>query len=216
MFPRLVVFDFHKTISLDKRDINSLLKKYKEEYRKNVQPTGPLNEESWYTILSRNNISLDTIIPTWKDIKYFITYISDRRKDVIFAIASMIEQDSLILGMMRYAFEKMNLSNPFNTNTVVASSTFNKYGFMNLPGKQQHITVITMNLGLQDDILIKDTVLIDDNIENLIKTQPICGVLASNYFRISDWNNAQTNAQTVTQTVTQTNTSLLCNYSIIY
>ncbi len=206
MFPRLIVFDFHKTLSLDKKDINSLLKNYKEEYRKNVQPKGPLTEESWYSILSRNNIDLDTIMPTWRDIKYFITYITNHRSDIIFGIASMIEQDSLILGMMRYAFEKMEIPNPFNSSTVVASSTFNKYGYMKLQGKQQHITVMTMNLGLQDVIKIGDTVLIDDSIDNLKNTQPICGVLASDYFRIADWNNAQTSTQGV---------NTLCNYPLI-
>lgn len=206
MFPRLIVFDFHKTLSLDKRDINSLLKNYKEEYRNNVQPKGPLTEDSWYSILSRNNIDLDTIMPTWRDIKYFITYITNHRPDIIFGIASMIEQDSLILGMMRYAFEKIEIHNPFNSSTVVASSTFNKYGYMKLPGKQQHITVMTMNLGLHDDIKIGDTVLIDDSMDNLKNTQPICGVLASDYFRIADWNNAQNSTQGV---------NTLCNYPLI-
>lgn len=190
MFPKLIVFDFHKTLSLDKGDLNSSLQSYKNSYRQNHQPKGPLTEDSWYAIFNLNQISLDDIMPTWRDVKYFITYIKNQTT-TIFGIASMIEQDALILGMMKYAFQEMEMENPFSADTVVASSTYNKYGYMNLPGKQQHIVVITKNLGLADEIMISETVLIDDNVENIKNTAPICGVVASDYFLISDWNMAQ-------------------------
>ena len=190
-FPRLIVFDFHKTISLDKKDLNRLLGPYKIDYRENIQPTGSLTVDSWYQIFSGNNIDLDLIIPTWRELIQFISRVKTVRPDVIFAIASMIENDYIILGMMKYLFDIVQIENPFNSDTVVASLTFNKYGFMNLPGKQQHIMVITTNLGLQDQITIGETVLIDDSEKNIINTAPICGILASDYFKISDWNKAQ-------------------------
>lgn len=193
MFPRLIVFDFHNTLSLEKSELNTLLQPYKDNYRKDHQPKGPLTEDSWYNIFNIYQVDINLIMPTWKDIGKFISYIMSVSPKTIFGIASMIEQDSLILGMMKYCFQIINIRNPFNSNTVVASSTFNKYGNMNLSGKKQHIIVITRNLGLENDIKIGDTVLIDDNITYINDTYPICGVLASNYFLISDWNQAQTN-----------------------
>lgn len=212
-FPKLIVFDFHKTLSLDKMELNTLLKQSKEEYRQNVQPKGKLTEDSWYQIFKRNNIDINQIMPTWKDIIQFIKYIKNSRPDVIFAIASMIENDLLILGMMKYVFEKLNMINPFTSDTVVATFTFNKYGYMNLPGKQQHIMVITTNLGLQDTILIKDTVLIDDSYDNIKNTEPICGVLATDYFQISDWNKSQQKPNVRNKSQQNLNSKIIyCNY----
>lgn len=102
--------------------------------------------------------------------------------------------------------------NPFTSDTVVATFTFNKYGYMNLPGKQQHIMVITTNLGLQDTILIKDAVLIDDNYDNIKNTEPICGVLATDYFQISDWNKSQQKPNVRNKSQQSRNSKIYCNY----
>ena len=200
--PRLIIFDFHGTISLKQGRslfpmndfINTLDKNFafdarindlKKGLRKYKLPSD--TKTNWYVLMNRAKIDPEVMVPTLNDIIKFIDYVTSQNPTTIFAIASMVENDSFIFDMMKYVFEMRGKISPFTYNTIVGSNTVNKYGG-NEKGKLKHISVILKNIEIPVDN--KDIVLIDDSIPTIqiMTLNGICGILISDYFTIKDWN----------------------------
>ena len=200
--PSLIIFDFHGTISLKQGSsifpmndfIDTLDKKFafdarinnlKKGLRKYKLPSD--TKTNWYVLMNRAKIDPEVMIPTLNDFIKFIDYVTFQNPTTIFAIASMVENDSFIFDMMKYVFEIRGKISPFTYNTIVGSNTVNKYGG-NEKGKLKHISVLLKNIDIS--LSPKDIVVIDDSIttSQIMTMNGICGILISDYFTIKDWN----------------------------
>jgi len=200
VYPKLIVFDFHGTVSLDTtgdKTINQLKNRIKK-YNNN-EFKAPLSVDNWYTLMVRtienDGLNTEDMVPRLQDLITFIHSINEYTNNKTkFAIASNLEQDSFIMAMMNLVFSLKGVSNlnPFNENTVVGTQGLNKYGKMPGEGKIQHISVILKNLGLElgKDIVYNDIVLIDNSDTDIAKVvrSGVKPVKVKEYFTIREWN----------------------------
>lgn len=196
-YPKLIVFDFHGTLSLDTSEINKLKNRIKK-YNNN-EFKAPLSVDNWFTLIQRavqnDGLKLEDMVPRFQDLINFVYLVTSYTEGKTrFGIASNLEQDSFIIAMMKYVFDQKEASNlnPFNEDTVVGMQSLNKYGKMSGQGKIQNISVMLKNLHLElgKDITYHDIVLIDNSEDDLAKVTSvgIKPIKVEKYFNIQEWN----------------------------
>lgn len=194
-YPDLIVFDFHGTLSLKEgrsplvsenlffpceklyhiNDLKKILRRYK-------------NDDSWYKTMIKAEICPEIMMPTLNDIIMFINNIKIVNPDIIFSIASMIEDEKFIYDMMRYCFDSKKKENPFNQNNIVGFQSLSKNKLNSLCSKDKtpHINIILSRL----DRNITNIVLVDND-SDVIATMSKLGVRSvyvEEFFTIEDWN----------------------------
>jgi len=205
MYPQVIIFDFHGTISLKQgtspysyrfqkfestldpmegiylfiNDLKKVLRKYK------------LPEETttnWYQTMNRSRIDPLIMIPFLDDLILFV----ESFPDSLFFIASMLETDDFIHDMLQYSFEMRGKVSPFIYDKIIGTQTLNKYKAMiqNKEGKLAHMDIIFNRFHLED-VPRSNIVVIDDSEHTIesVKENGYCGIfLSSIYFRIEEWN----------------------------
>lgn len=200
-YPKLIVFDFHGTLSLDTGSLN--IGALKARLKKYALPNEPkaLTVDGWLTLMNRaatnNDLKPEDMMPHLNDVIDFISGINAKSHHTTkFAIASNAEQDAFVLAIMNYCFAargKHDL-NPFNENNVIGIKGLSRYEPMPAgEGKLKHISVILRNLGwkIGEDIQYSDMVLIDNSSDDLKRVKPagVKPIQVKQYFRIEEWNN---------------------------
>jgi hypothetical protein len=195
-FPKLIVFDFHGTLSLHTGTEKNTefedtlkLKEYETIRINNLKKALRKHKKtSWYQAMKDTQIDPKIMMPTLDDIIDLFDQVEQNSKDTIFGVATMGEQEDFIFDMMKYCFESKNRKSPFTMKTII--------GFQNIKNSEEkskstkdkypHISLIIKNSNLQNP----STVFIDDS-EGIIQYMTsigICSVLVEDYFRIEDWN----------------------------
>ncbi len=212
---KLIVFDFHGTLSLKSGKVNRLLsllfeKSFEKSLEKSLKKKEDENEEvsieiaindlknmlkkyregSWYDTMKKIKIGPEIMMPTLDDVIHFVDYMTDLNPKIIFGVASMLEEEQFMYDMLRYCFEMRGKVSPFTLKTIVSSSGLKEVTVKSEGSndKWPHIKVILQRNDLNIDI--EDIVLIDDN-ESVIEymtEKGFCTILANHYFTISDWN----------------------------
>jgi len=198
-YPKLIVFDFHGTLSLkpgaEKNPVllgdfeTSLNLEKESSLRINNLKNAlrPYKNEDWYSAMQKSNIDPFIMMPTLKDVILFVDDMRYYRKDIIFSIASMLEDENFMYDMMRYCFESQGKISPFFKEAIISSRSLNRMISKGKDDKWPHISVILERMKLEIDK--SDIVLIDDS-EYVVSymSQSICSILVEDYFRLTDWN----------------------------
>ena len=199
MFPKLIVFDFHGTLSLSSGtergmlvgDFETTLKlpEYGKIRINNLKKAlRKYKTKGWYSAMINSKINPYIMMPTLDDIITFVDFIRVNRKDTIFSIASMLEDEHFMYDMMKYCFESKGKISPFSQEAIISSHSLDNKISKSREDKWPHISVILkrMNLPFEKSsiVLIDDTISV---VEYMTKSG-ICSVLVDEYFRISDWN----------------------------
>ena len=205
---KLIVFDFHGTLALRSGKANRI---FSLLFEKNFEKDGGKQDEgkdfiaindlknilkkykkndSWYEAMKESKIDPKVMMPTLDDIITFTDYMKELNPEIVFSVASMIEEETFMYDLLRYCFEMKGKISPFSLQNIVSSASLKETNVKsaNSSDKIPHIEVILKRNSLQIDK--NEIVIIDDN-ELTIKymaSQDYCSILASNYFTISDWN----------------------------
>lgn len=195
-WPKLIVFDFHGTLSLPSKvkttgykeskllslvygkestasigDVFENINSLKNYLRKFKSPEYKIT--NWYQCMTTANIDPLKMVPTLDQLVEFVKYVKAKSPMTYFGIASSNEMMNFMTDMMRYCFESRNMLNPFEDITVVGNEWFPKYTHIdgNLE-KVKHILIIETNLIKNDRPGAKfiewgDVVLIDNESKNL-------------------------------------------------
>ena len=210
---KLIVFDFHGTLSLKSGKVNRLFsllfeKNFNEE-KKGDEKEGeepPLKiqiaindlknilkkykDGSWYDAMKKVKIDPEIMMPTLNDVVYFVDYMQEINPKIVFGVASMLEEEQFMYDLLRYCFEMKEKVSPFTLKTIVSSSGLKEVDVKSESSsdKWPHITVILQRNSLNFNI--KDIVIIDDNeiIVQYMASKGFCAILATNYFTVKDWN----------------------------
>ena len=195
-FPKLIVFDFHGTLSLNTgtentKEFEKTLKKGEYEMIKINNLKNALRKykkTSWYQAMKDSHIDPNVMMPTLDDIIMFVDYLKENSKDTVFGIATMGEQEDFIYDMMKYAFEFKNRESPFTMNSIIGFRNIksSEIKSQSIHDKWPHISLIIKNLNL----INPSVVLIDDNIRvvDYMTSRGICSVIVKYYFTLDDWN----------------------------
>jgi len=199
MFPKLIVFDFHGCLSLASGtergvlvgDFENTLKlaEYGRIRINNLKKAlRKYKNGSWYSAMVKSKINPYIMMPTLDEVITFVDFIRNNRKDTVFSIASMLEDEHFMYDMMKYCFEKKDKISPFLQDAIISSHSLDNKVSRSRNDKWPHISVILKKLNLP--IEKSDIVLIDDteSIVDYMTKSGICSVLVEDYFRISDWN----------------------------
>ena len=206
---RLIVFDFHGTLSLKSGKTNAvfsmLFERNVEEKKvaenkdvwigindlKNLLRKVKTKDMTWYNAMHKINIDPDVMMPTLDEVIYFTEYMRDLYPIIVFSVASMLEDEAFIFELLTYCFEKRGKRSPFEMRSIVSSASLKDTPLkpLNAYDKTSHIDVILRRNNLVD-VEKKDIVLIDDNTEvvQYMASTNICCITATNYFTIQDWN----------------------------
>lgn len=193
MFPKLIVFDFHGTLSLSsgtergflvgdfettlelpehgKIRINNL-KKALRKYKIN----------GWYSAMVKSKINPYIMMPTLDDILTFVDFIRNDRKDTIFSIASMLEDEHFMYDMMKYCFECKGKISPF-TKESICGTRFDKKD-KKIPHIQEILKRLNLKIDNSNIILIDDT----EKIVSFMRNKGIFSILVKKYFILEEWN----------------------------
>jgi hypothetical protein len=205
MYPEVVIFDFHGTISLKQgtspysyrfknfeetldpmegiylfiNDLKKVLRKYKLPNE---------TKTDWYQTMNRSKINPVIMIPFLDDLIKLV----ESFPDSMYFIASMLETDDFIHDMLKYSFEMRGKVSPFTYDKIIGTQTLNKYRDMikNEEGKLAHMDIIFTKFNLYD-VPRSNIVVIDDSDStiSLVKSHGYCGIfLDSLYFRLDVWN----------------------------
>ena len=214
---KLIVFDFHGTLALRSGKANRLFsllfeKKFeegKEKEKKKQEEKAPevdpnyiaINDlknilkkykknDSWYDAMKNAKIDPKVMMPTLDDIIIFVEYMQKLNPQIIFSVASMIEEETFMYDLLRYCFETRGKFCPFDMKNIVSYASLKETNIKssNSSDKIPHIEVILKRNNLNVDK--KEIVIIDDNelTVTYMASQYYCSILATNYFTISDWN----------------------------
>ncbi len=207
---KLIVFDFHGTLSLKSGKVNRLFSLLFEKYFDKKGDEGEDEEEvnieiaindlknilkkhregSWYDTMKKIKIKPEVMMPTLNDVIHFVDYMQELNPKIVFGVASMLEEEHFMYDILRYCFEMKGKVSPFTLKTIVSSSGLKEVTVKSdgSNDKWPHIKVILQRNDL--DIDIENIVIVDDNqhiIEYMTK-KGFCSILANHYFTISDWN----------------------------
>tara|TARA_R110002153_G_scaffold31231_1_gene95274 strand:- start:970 stop:1647 length:678 start_codon:yes stop_codon:yes gene_type:complete len=199
-YPKLIVFDFHGTLSLASGSEKSpiLLGDFETSLKLGEHTLIKLNNlknalrpyknGDWYSAMQKSNIDPFIMMPTLKDIILFVDDMRHHRKDVVFSIASMLEDEKFMYDMMRYCFESQGKISPFLQEAIISSHSLNRMMSKGKDDKWPHISVILERMKLSIDK--SDIVLIDDseNVVSYMSRNGVCSILVQDYFRLTDWN----------------------------
>ena len=212
---KLIVFDFHGTLSLKSGKVNRIFslmfekklqeKEEDEEKQEDEEPEEPpihiaINDlknilknyknGSWYEAMKKVKIDPELMMPTLNEIIHFIDYMKELHPKIVFGVASMLEEEQFMYDLLKYCFEMKGKVSPFTLKTIVSSSGLKEVDVKSESSndKWPHITVILQRNDLKFGI--EDIVIIDDNemIVQYMSDKGFCSILASHYFTIQDWN----------------------------
>ena len=198
-FPKLIVFDFHGTLSLPSGTERSiLLGDFEETFQ--IPEFGKIKINNlkkalrkykngdWYSAMVNSKINPYIMMPTLDDVITFVDFIRNNRKDTAFSIASMLEDERFMYDMMKYCFESKGKISPFVQEAIISSHSLDNKISKSKEDKWPHISVILkrMNLPFQksDIVLIDDT----ETVVYYMTKSGICSILVEDYFTINDWN----------------------------
>lgn len=175
----MIVFDFHGCLSLSSKDI----KKYN---LKNVLNNNVLNndKDGWYNSMMNLKIDPYFLMPTLDDIVKFIDIIKNKKKNINFAIASILEDENLMYDIVKYCFEKKGKISPFKKEFIISGDNFDKKD-LKIPHIEEIIKRNNLKLSYSDIILIDDT----QKIINYMRKRGIFSVYVKKYFTLDEWNN---------------------------
>jgi hypothetical protein len=215
---RIIVFDFHGTLSLRSGKVNRLFsllfekkleqkEKNEEKEQKSFTPPTPetpdyiaindlknvlkkYKKDSWYDAMKESKIDAKVMMPTLDDIITFISYMQNLNPEIIFSVASMVEEEMFIYDLLRYCFTEKGIISPFTLKNIVSYASLKETDVksQNSSDKTPHIEVILKRNGLR--VEKKEIVIIDDNELTVayMASQHYCAILATDYFTIADWN----------------------------
>jgi hypothetical protein len=217
----MIVFDFHGCLSLSSKDMvefkniidfkNTVDFKNTAEFKNtnDFKNTAEFkNNVDFKNTVDWLNLKIDPyfLMPTLDDVIKFTENIKNKKQDIIFAIASMSEDENLMYDILKYCFECKNVKSPFDKK-YICGGHFNDKGHFNNSGhfndnghfnnnfdkkelKIPHIKEIlkrnNLNLDYSEIILIDDTM----KIINYMRDRGIFSVYVKKYFTINEWNNA--------------------------
>lgn len=199
----LLVFDFHHTLSLKSGKVNEiLLSIFLKELENKIEPSIEIGindlktilkkykekNDSWYIAMKRSQLDAKIMMPTIDEIVSFVDSVKDF--GYIFSVASMLEEEQFIYDLLKYCFEQRGKQSPFTLNNIVSNYSLKETDVKSksMNDKWPHIEVILKRNGFSFDK--QDIVIIDDTIDTIkyMSSVGICGVHATDYFRIDDWN----------------------------
>ena len=158
-------------------DLKNILKKYKKN-------------DSWYDAMVISKMDPKVMMPTLDDIITFTEYMKNLNPEIIFSVASMIEEETFMYDLLRYCFEMKGKICPFALKNIVSYASLKETNVKssNSSDKTPHIEVILKRNGLH--LERNEIVIIDDNelTVSYMASQNYCSILATNYFTIADWN----------------------------
>ena len=199
MYPNLIVFDFHGCLSLvSGTERGFLVGDFEEtlqlpEYGRikinNLKKAlRKYKNGSWYSAMVKSKINSYIMMPTLDDVVTFVDFIRNNRKDTVFGIASMLEDENFMYDMMKYCFESKDKISPFVQDAIISSHSLDKKISKSKDDKWPHISVILKKMNLPFE---KSGIVLVDDTESIVAYMTnfgICSVLVEDYFRISDWN----------------------------
>ena len=166
----MIVFDFHGCLSLSSKDI-------KTYNIKNI-----LNKEDWYESMVKLKVDPYFLMPTLDDVVKFVDNIKYKRNDIIFAIASMLEDEDFMYDMMKYCFDCKGKISPF-TKESICGTRFDKKE-MKIPHIQEILKRLNLKIDNSNIILIDDT----EKIVSFMRNKGIFSILVKKYFILEEWN----------------------------
>lgn len=194
-FPKLIVFDFHGTLSLrsgtglntekfiENFEIDDMTEVRINDLKKSLRK---YKSSGWYSAMEKSRINPFIMMPTLNEVITFVDMVRDKYKGTMFAIASMLEDEQFMYDMMKYCFESQNKISPFVPNAIVSSHSLINIKSRDSNDKWPHIVVILkrMNLPFEKSKIV----LIDDNnnVVEYMKQSGICSVQIEKYFTISE------------------------------
>ncbi|GAH14732.1 unnamed protein product, partial [marine sediment metagenome] len=108
----MIVFDFHGCLSLSSKDI--------KKYNLKNDLYDVLNNDDWYNSIVNLKIDPYFLMPTLDDIVKFVDIIKNKKKNINFAIASMLEDEKLMYDIVKYCFEKKGKISPFKKEFIIS------------------------------------------------------------------------------------------------
>ena len=130
MFPKLIVFDFHGCLSLasgtergvlvgDFEDTLELAEYGRIRINNLKKALRKYKNGSWYSAMVKSKINPYIMMPTLDEVITFVDFIRNNRKDTVFSIASMLEDEHFMYDMMKYCFEKKDKISPFLQDAII-------------------------------------------------------------------------------------------------
>jgi len=199
----LLVFDFHHTLSLKSGKVNpDLLLRFQKQLEEGLQPDVEIGindlktilkkyknkDDSWFSSMQKSKLNAKILMPTIDEIIGFVE--NTKLNGYVFSVASMLEDEIFIFDLLNYCFQQRGKESPFTLKNIVSNYSLKETNIKseNMYDKWPHIEVIMKRNNFY--FSKENIVIIDDNLDIIkyMSKKGICGVLASDYFKIEDWN----------------------------
>jgi hypothetical protein len=195
-FPKLIVFDFHGTLSLrtgTSKYIGNFEKTLEKDEFDDVKINNlknalkPFKTKTWYDAMVKSNINPKIMMPTLDD----VNILSDlaKKNGSILGIATMGENEDFIIDMLNYCFSSLGKKSPFDEKAIIGvlSMKESKVKSKTNNDKLPHIFIMLERLGL--NFPLSSIVLIDDSgsITDYMSSIGMKTILVDDYFRMKDW-----------------------------
>lgn len=195
-FSKLIVFDFHGTLSL-RTGTSKYVGNFETTLEKDEFDDVKINNlknalkqfktTTWYEAMVKSKINPRIMMPTLDDINFLTEYA--KKNNAILGIATMGENEDFIIDMLNYCFSSLGKKSPFNEKAIIGVTAMKeaKVKSKNSNDKLPHIFIILERLKL--DIPLSSIVLIDDNgnITDYMNSIGMKTILVDDYFRMKDW-----------------------------